>query len=436
LLKPVGAEQLIKEVNLLISKIEQEREKKIVENRNNKLIREHYHSLKRAFVNDLLSEKIKNREEINGHASALGLDISWGNWLAIVFSIDDYLLWSEMEAELDQESLRYLALNIIEEVLQRRSRAFGIMGELDQLTVFVECKSQDCSPQENCHSLDVYLKEIQEHTANYLNCTLTIGIGRPVDSILTIADSWKQALSAVRQKVYTGKEAIIHYQDNFDSYYSPIEYPSDLEREIVAQMRLCNRKEMHDALEKYCDALIDNKATVPEYRQHCQRLFFMSVSGLEESGVDSRDLPSELNNYASKINQLETVADFKDHLKRYLDQLLDLLQTSKDERYTCFVRSTMDYVREHYQDDLSLSDLAQIIHITPNYLSKIFKKETGVNFVDWLNQFRIEKAKELLIGQPGLKGYEISDSVGFRDYKYFTYVFKKYTGKTPRDFRG
>lgn len=435
LLKPVGADILVKEVKLLIEKLEVEREKKAAELRNIKLIREHYQSLKRAFAIDLLSGKFSSFEDLSGQATALGMEVSAGRWYATVFSIDDFLLWSEIDTDLDQDSLRYLVLNVAEEILQKHGRAFGTMGELDQINLFVECCTRACSSDNCCMEITSYLEEIKKHVENYLNCTLTIGIGRPVNNLLTISTSWKQALSAVRQKAYMGKASIICYQNRFDSEMNVVEYPSVIERDVISQMRLCNRELMHAALTNYCDALVKNRASSLDYRQHCQRLIFMSISGLEESGIDSHELPDELSSYTVRLHQLETAADFEQHLKQYFDELLEIIQLSKDEKYTSFVRQTIEYVKSNYSEEISLASLAQAIHITPNYLSKLFKKETGVNFVDWLNQYRVDMAKELLISHPELKGYEISEQVGFHDYKYFTYVFKKYAGKTPRDFR-
>ena len=79
--------------------------------------------------------------------------------------------------------------------------------------------------------------------------------------------------------------------------------------------------------------------------------------------------------------------------------------------------------------------MAAAVYVTPNYFSKIFKQETGENFTEWLNKFRIEKAKALILQQPGDKVYEIAAKVGFNDYKYFAFIFKKYTGYTPGTFK-
>lgn len=70
----------------------------------------------------------------------------------------------------------------------------------------------------------------------------------------------------------------------------------------------------------------------------------------------------------------------------------------------------------------------------PDYLSRLFKKETGKNFVDYLTDHRIERAKALIVTSD-LKNYEIADHVGYDDYRYFSQVFKKKTGMTIGEYR-
>ena len=72
--------------------------------------------------------------------------------------------------------------------------------------------------------------------------------------------------------------------------------------------------------------------------------------------------------------------------------------------------------------------------VTPNYFSGIFKEETGINFVDWLNKLRIEKAVQLL-DDGTMKIYEVAEKVGFSNYKYFSAIFKKVLGCTPKQYQ-
>ncbi len=98
------------------------------------------------------------------------------------------------------------------------------------------------------------------------------------------------------------------------------------------------------------------------------------------------------------------------------------------------VRLIKEYINENYTQNITLSDLAEIAYVHPTYLSKLFKKETGQNLSDYILDYRIEKAKQLL-HLPQYKIYEVAQATGFGDSKYFGNVFKSVVGKTPSEFR-
>lgn len=108
---------------------------------------------------------------------------------------------------------------------------------------------------------------------------------------------------------------------------------------------------------------------------------------------------------------------------------------SLEKRNTGFiVKKILDYIHENYHQSLSQSIIAKNLNVTESYLSKLFKSETGMNYQDYILQYRMEKAKEY-IRTTNLKIYEIAQLVGYEDVKYFHVVFKRYTGKTPVEFR-
>lgn len=91
------------------------------------------------------------------------------------------------------------------------------------------------------------------------------------------------------------------------------------------------------------------------------------------------------------------------------------------------------YVSDHLTEKLVLSDIAQAVHMNKSYLSRIYKQKTGENLFDMINRMRIEKAKEY-IRQGNRKLYEIGYEIGFDDTAYFSKLFKKYEGCSPREF--
>ncbi|GKX67235.1 response regulator [Inconstantimicrobium mannanitabidum] len=98
------------------------------------------------------------------------------------------------------------------------------------------------------------------------------------------------------------------------------------------------------------------------------------------------------------------------------------------------IKNTVDYLNKNYKNNITLNEMAEYNNISSFYLSRLFAKETGKNFVDYLNEIRIEKAKALL-KENNYKYYEIADMVGIKDAHYFSKIFKKYTGLTPSDYK-
>ncbi len=98
------------------------------------------------------------------------------------------------------------------------------------------------------------------------------------------------------------------------------------------------------------------------------------------------------------------------------------------------VTRALEYMKANFHKDLSLKAIADEIYVSTWYLSKLLKKETGDNFINILNEMRVEKAKKLLL-DPKYKIYEIAGEVGFTDVPYFTKTFKKVTGMTPMEYK-
>lgn len=98
------------------------------------------------------------------------------------------------------------------------------------------------------------------------------------------------------------------------------------------------------------------------------------------------------------------------------------------------VRLAVDYIRNHYNEDISLEMIAGKVFVNPAYFSQLFKKEMGCGFNDYLNNLRIENAK-ILLKQPFLKVNEVADMVGYNSIAYFNRIFKKYIGVTPSEYR-
>jgi two-component system response regulator YesN len=128
---------------------------------------------------------------------------------------------------------------------------------------------------------------------------------------------------------------------------------------------------------------------------------------------------------------------FIDDVEMYIYQLyLSILSAKQNGKaaYSHIVKKCIDFIRNDYEHDIGLSKAADYIGVSHSYLSFIFKQETGINFNTALTQYRIEKAKRLLIAT-SLKIYQVAEQVGFSNPYYFSRVFKETSGYTCKEYR-
>lgn len=97
------------------------------------------------------------------------------------------------------------------------------------------------------------------------------------------------------------------------------------------------------------------------------------------------------------------------------------------------VQVTKDYLEAHYSEEITLENIAEQVNISPQYFSKLIKKNTGFNFIDWLSILRVKKAKELL-SNSNYTVKEVCFMVGYKDPNYFSRIFKKRIGITPSEY--
>ena len=125
-----------------------------------------------------------------------------------------------------------------------------------------------------------------------------------------------------------------------------------------------------------------------------------------------------------------------DDAKRYILSMYDdLHQQLSNVSVTTnqLVLQMQTFIRENLDGELRLEQVASHVHASPTYLSRLFKKETGVSFSDFVNRQRVQRAKTML--ETPCKIIDIANMVGFGNAKYFSQVFKRYTGMTPQKYR-
>lgn len=158
------------------------------------------------------------------------------------------------------------------------------------------------------------------------------------------------------------------------------------------------------------------------------------------SGYDEFEYAQQALKYGAKEYLLKPAraADILECLCRLADQYFGKedpeIEEDTKRQGSQLVRMALEYIAEHYTENLTLTEVAEGIGISGGYLSTLFHQDLKCGFVDYLNRVRIDRAC-CYLEQNYLKTYEIAYKVGFRDEKYFSKVFKKMKGMTPKEYR-
>lgn len=136
---------------------------------------------------------------------------------------------------------------------------------------------------------------------------------------------------------------------------------------------------------------------------------------------------------AQLLQEAEEAKELEQWAYRKFEYILYVIQEHQGRNTSATVKQALDYMERNYNTEISLDEVAKYVGVSPQHFSKIFKLETGTNYVDWITELRMEQAKQYLI-EGGRTIKEICYLVGYKDPNYFSRIFKKNIGVAPSDY--
>lgn len=283
-----------------------------------------------------------------------------------------------------------------------------------------------------------HLKETLFEDIGRQNEGISIGIGlsKLHSGFNHVVQALNEALSALQLKFYMGDDQVITYSNLNDMKPEDIDNGKFEELaaklvEAVADRNSADRGRYTNQLFEYIrnTSLVD----VTYIRIKFMEIFVLLDNKLRQKEIHLKQLASKDSLYAKIFSKGTLQA-----LKRWFDGEIEQIEEEYTRLYAEKSNNLLTQVNQYIYDNISekiyLNDIAAAVHMSPNYLSAAFTKETGLNLSKYIIDLRIKKAKEYL-AQSDMRIQEISDVLGFSDYRYFSTLFKKETGQTPLDYR-
>lgn len=138
--------------------------------------------------------------------------------------------------------------------------------------------------------------------------------------------------------------------------------------------------------------------------------------------------------YLNEFLSIEDTTALKTWLKNRIRRICEEISLIREKKLSGVIVSAREYISNNYSKEITLEDVSREVNVSPNYFSKLFKDETGSNFIDYLTMLRMEKAKKLL-SDSRYVNKEICYHIGYSDPNYFSRIFKKIVGVTPTEYR-
>ncbi|WP_167958148.1 response regulator transcription factor [Anaerosporobacter faecicola] len=269
---------------------------------------------------------------------------------------------------------------------------------------------------------------------NYFNVWMLACVGKTYEDPLQIADSYENARQ-IANSVTMEKKLVL-----FDDIMKGNE-KADTNIFNLSIFKASIRK----AFEEYDSSALSGTISeiIALFRMHPTKylqaldaacnILYLSVSLLTDGEKIINEIFSDYPDGYHSIYRQTTMEQLLSWLEFFSTNICMYLQKHHKSSKEELVDKIMDYINDHIEEKLTLNEIASEFGITPNYLSLIFKKESNVGFSEYITSRKISKAKQMMVSG-NYKIYEIADQLGFENAFYFSKVFKKVEGCSPRDY--
>lgn len=424
------------------------------------------------YLIDLLNKPSVDNPNIEATLNSLGVIFSEKYFVVIIFNISRAVTNSRKQTD-----IQFFKYNIIEYIKSADSVCSNIKTQSntkeDENTPCryypVDTGSQAISVIVNSNSTDIalvrdFISHTQFYCYNSFNFYLTVGVGKYFDNLLSVRQSNIDAKIAILYKFLHPKQNEFYYEEISHKPPNPEVLGQDYIEKLFKSLKLCNIDEVNNILDTRISLISSNNFNYQFVKKEISQLRKLYIEYFKEMGVQIDDILENRSSIktsietstktstmastkASPVTETKTktniknmffhptnVFEFFDACKIISGSFIAYITEKRINRASELIESVEQYVLNNINRNLSLNSVADIFHITPQHLSKIFKEENNINFIDFVTNIKIENAKNLLL-TTNMSLDEITVRIGYSHATYFCRKFKEATGYTPGEYR-
>lgn len=426
LLKPVNRAKVVELINQAMAMIRAEREKRQLELEMKEKLKYAGPIMENGFVYSLLLFD-DNSKEIFDYKRLFDIKEDGGYIITVEFVNErtagdsdnkiGYSIQSQQFYPYFTETVKALSKCIIGPVMLNR---IVVVVPANPRTGEFACRLEAVSLAES----------MMKRLSQKLSCGLRIGIGKVYRRFDMLAASYEESLKALRYLQGTG---IMHFMDiTARTAEVGTEYPEYKEKLLLQKVSAGEAAESLNAFGCIFDWLVQEYEEQPlKIKNKLLELVFLvnHMSWEYEPGGGTAGV-----DFLEEVLPINDLGELQLWCRKRVEHVINQINSYRDYKVGGLTRRAKEYMKANFSKSITLEDVAREINVSPQYLSKLFKEETGQNFIEYLTELRIRIAKSLL-EEDERSVKEICYSIGYGDPNYFSRTFKKIVGSTPTEYK-
>ncbi len=393
----------------------------------NLLLKDSQEQLERNFFSQLLLSPSENEVAVNPEIAA-----RYPAAYIILFQMKpEQILFGQTEAY-DFSFISSQLLDVISGIASRYLQSHTILMPQKDTMLLIVSPKPEC---DNEKALSDFCTKINVTLGTYFALTALFGISRKKAELSLLPEALAEAKSALNCCYYDSSLHIVFYHHQKHKLHLPAEREFNinfLKKSMSAAVLENDSQGLKEIFHALSDLFTQYKPAKTQAVSACINIYTYLHDLLQNEISESGTFPYSMD-IAEQLAQLGSLDDILAWLNSFCEKMCTLLSDRKEKRSDKLVYMAKRYIHEHYKEKLTLSDIADHLKISSGHLSSTFSRYMNQTVSDYIAEVKIGHAKELIDSGQYLI-YEIADMLGFENAYYFSKVFKKVTGMSPKNY--